>query len=248
MSAGKHVDIVDILEDHAWRLFEDLQSVPITRNEDFRKLKREDVEFEVITKKLQIVNEDPVYEQLNLKSSEPCILFKSAFTNNTDHPQEYSFKTERKTESVCLVCKEQGYSIGRDTELSLKIPSEIFEMKTGFKRELNFNHINENSISELLTWGVDSKIVVPANSRIDASIVIDEVNYRGSYVLSVTTNIIDVFKMLVQTGHVTKDVKAMVTVEPNAVKLVSKGICAFQFASEQKIDLIKVPMPIGAIE
>uniref|UniRef100_A0A914V9C7 Vitellogenin n=1 Tax=Plectus sambesii TaxID=2011161 RepID=A0A914V9C7_9BILA len=226
--------------------------------------------FRKKAKRLRIVNEDPEYNHLQPTGAKPYTLFKSVYTNNTDRPQEYSFKTERTTESLCLVCKEQGYSIGQEAELSLKTPCEILEMKAGFKYEMNFNQINENSISELLTWGVDSNVVVPPHFQTVASIMIEELNYQGSYVLvsriagpvsinirrrkdgnlvqAVTTNIVEVFKELFETGHVTKDVKAMVTVEPNAVKLVSKGTCSFQFAMKQKIDLTEAAMPISAIE
>uniref|UniRef100_A0A914V6Q1 Uncharacterized protein n=1 Tax=Plectus sambesii TaxID=2011161 RepID=A0A914V6Q1_9BILA len=48
MSVGKHVDIAVILEDYAWRFFKDIQSIRKTRNDDFRNLEREDVEFEVV--------------------------------------------------------------------------------------------------------------------------------------------------------------------------------------------------------
>ncbi len=62
---------------------------------------------------------------------------------------------------------------------------------------------------------------------------------------SITTNIVEVFKELFETGHVTKDVKAMATIEQNAVKLVSKGTCSFQFAMKQKIDLTEFAVHIS---
>jgi hypothetical protein len=47
------------------------------------------------------------------------------YTNNTDREQAYSFKTERATESLCCVCREQGYTIGQEAEISLKTPCKM---------------------------------------------------------------------------------------------------------------------------
>ncbi|VDN19820.1 unnamed protein product [Gongylonema pulchrum] len=73
-------------------------------------------------RKLVVVHEEPQYSQLNTRGARPYTLFKSIYTNNTDRPQEYSFKTERSTESLCSVCREQGYMIGGESELTLKTP------------------------------------------------------------------------------------------------------------------------------
>jgi hypothetical protein len=35
--------------------------------------------------------------------------------------------------------------------------------------------------TEILTWGVDSNIMVPAGSQTEAAIVIEEMNYSGGY-------------------------------------------------------------------
>ncbi|VDO45368.1 unnamed protein product [Brugia timori] len=67
-------------------------------------------------------HEEPQYSQLNCQGARPFTLFKSVYTNNTDRSQEYSFKTERTTESLCSVVREQGYMIGGETELTLKTP------------------------------------------------------------------------------------------------------------------------------
>nr|CRZ23582.1 Bm1675 [Brugia malayi] len=73
-------------------------------------------------RKLVVRHEEPQYSQLNCQGARPFTLFKSVYTNNTDRSQEYSFKTERTTESLCSVVREQGYMIGGETELTLKTP------------------------------------------------------------------------------------------------------------------------------
>uniref|UniRef100_A0A914RD08 Uncharacterized protein n=1 Tax=Parascaris equorum TaxID=6256 RepID=A0A914RD08_PAREQ len=63
---------------------------------------------------------------------------------------------------------------------------EIAEMKAGFKHEMQFNNINENTKSEILSWGVDSNVVVPAHYITEASIIIEEMNYQGTYTVTST--------------------------------------------------------------
>ncbi|CAG9531207.1 unnamed protein product [Cercopithifilaria johnstoni] len=211
-------------------------------------------------RKLVIRHEEPQYSQLNCQGARPFTLFKSIYTNNTDRPQEYSFKTERTTESLCSVMREQGYLIGGETELTLKTPCEIAELKAGFKHEMNFNNVNENAKSELLSWSVDSTVVVPAHYKTEASIIIEEMNYSGTYsvvsvlsglvtisirrrkdsalVLPLTMNIVEIFRDYLETRSARKDIKAAAMIDgAKFVRLISKGTCSFQFALKQRIDL-----------
>lgn len=77
--------------------------------------------------------------------------------------------------------------------------AEIAELKTGFKYETHFNKLNENLKSESLSWGVDNNIIVPAGGQIEASVIIEELNYNGSYTVvstfsgSVTVTIVRLF-------------------------------------------------------
>ncbi|KAK6047644.1 hypothetical protein COOONC_14852 [Cooperia oncophora] len=76
-------------------------------------------------KNLMWINEDPQYTEFMPVGAKPYTLFKSIYTNNTNRPQEYSFKTERTTESLCSISREQGYSMGAEAELTLKTPCEF---------------------------------------------------------------------------------------------------------------------------
>ncbi|TMS39095.1 hypothetical protein L596_005672 [Steinernema carpocapsae] len=251
-----HVDVDVLVEEYAWRYFKDIQSLKKTRLDEFKNLERDDVEFIMNRKKLTVVHEEPNYSSLQTVASKPFTLFKSVFTNSTNRSQEYSFKTERTTESVCLIGREQGYCIGAEAELTLKTPCEIAELKAGFKHEMNFNNLSENSKSETLTWGVDSNITVPAHYITEASIIIEEKKYKCNYtaksrlsgivtvsirrrkdsalVLPVTVNIVEVFKE--NMGR--KDVKSVACISASGVvELISKGNCEFQFALKQRVDL-----------
>uniref|UniRef100_A0A915AG52 Vitellogenin n=1 Tax=Parascaris univalens TaxID=6257 RepID=A0A915AG52_PARUN len=262
--AQNHVDVDALLEDYAWKHFRDIQSLRKTRLDDFKNLEREDVEFVLNRKKLVVTHDEPKYSQLNPMGARPYTLFKSIYTNNTDRPQEYSFKTERTTESICSITREQGYMIGTEAELTLKTPCEIAEMKAGFKHEMQFNNINENTKSEILSWGVDSNVVVPAHYITEASIIIEEMNYQGTYtvtstlsgfvtisirrrrdgalVLPLTMNIVEVFREHLESRTARKEVKAAAMVQGNqCVRIISKGRCQFQFALKQRIDLKEEP-------
>ncbi|VDO69526.1 unnamed protein product [Heligmosomoides polygyrus] len=117
-----HVDVDQLLEDYAWSHFKDIQSLRKTRLDDFKSLERDDCEFIINRKNLVCVNEDPQYNEFVPVGAKPYTLFKSIYTNNTNRPQEYSFKTERTTESLCSISREQGYTMGAEAELTLKTP------------------------------------------------------------------------------------------------------------------------------
>lgn len=89
-------------------------------------------------------HDDPQYSHFNPASCRPYTLFKSVYTNNTDRPQEYSFKTERSTESLATVCREQGYMIGTEAELTLKTPCKFVKyiyFNYALRFYLSFLHI-----------------------------------------------------------------------------------------------------------
>ncbi|CAJ0587567.1 unnamed protein product, partial [Mesorhabditis spiculigera] len=258
--AFNHVDVEQIMEDYAWAQYKDIQSLKKTRLDEFRGLDKDDIEFVVNRKALVIVHEDPDYVNFMPSGAKPFTLFKSVFTNNTNRPQEYSFKTERTTESLCAVAREQGYTIGAEAELTLKTPCEIAELKAGFKHEMHFNNLSENAITETLSWAVDSNVSVPPGYQTEASIIIEEMNYRGSYtvvsrlsgtvlisirrrrdnvlIMPIRAPIAEIFSTLIASPLCKKEVKQVVQIEGNkVVRLTSKGNCQFQFATKQRIDL-----------
>lgn len=109
------------------------------RKNEHKGIERDDVQFEINYKQLQTVHDDPDYQNFHPTNCKPFTLFKTVFTNNTGRSQSYSFKTERSTESLCLICKEQGYTIGEEVGLTLKTPCEILECNAGFKHEVSSN-------------------------------------------------------------------------------------------------------------
>ncbi|CBY20017.1 Immunoglobulin E-set [Caenorhabditis elegans] len=155
--------------------------------------------------------------------------------------------------------------IGTEAELTLKTPCEIAELKAGFKHEMHFNNLNENCQTEVLSWSVDSNVSVPPHYMTEASIIIEEMNYRGSYsvvsslsgtvvvsirrrrdnvlIMPIRVTIAEVFRAQLDSPHCKKEVKQVVSIDQHrVVRLVSKGSCQFQFAMKQRIDLKEQPM------
>lgn len=260
----RHVDIDALIEDYAWNYFKDMLSLRKASGLDtFKSLDRADVEFVVNRKKLVIVHNDPDYGGMQLTGTRPNTIFKSVFTNNTTQTQAYSLKTERTSESICGVVREQGWMFGAEAELTLKTPCEIAELKTGFKHEVHFNNLTENTKSETLCWSVDSNIMVPSGVQTEAGIVIEEMNYHGSYtlasfmsgmvtisirrnkdgalVLPVTANIVSILQEFINRND--PRLKGVVKIENNKVKLTSRGNCHFQFAIKQYVELTERQTP-----
>lgn len=96
---------------------------------------------------------------------------------------------------------------------------EIAELKAGFKHEMNFNNIHENTKSEVMSWGVDSNVIVPAHYTTEASIVIEEMNYQGSY--SVTSTL---------SGPVTVSIKRFLLVSLLFIRIFFEFYCLLKIA------------------
>jgi len=123
---------------------------------------------------------------------------------------------------------------------------------------MNFNKATENSVTEILSWGVDSNIEVPARYQTVAELVVEEMSFSGSFTLTshfsgrvtvsiirrrdgqllmpVTSHINDIFRDGLNTKY-GKELKHLVTIDRTEVRLTTRGKCSFQFASKQKVEL-----------
>nr|CAD2167254.1 unnamed protein product [Meloidogyne enterolobii] len=276
-----HVDVDALIEEYVWQRFKDLLTIKGSGLESFKNLELADADFEINRKKLILVHAQPNYNNIQLTGTRPNTIFKSLFTNNTSQTQTYSLKTERTSESICGVAREQGFTFGAEAELSLKIPGEIAELKTGFKHEVHFNKLTENIKSENSYLGCvefgfmsflgisrrnrvpDNNIQVPAGGQTEASIVIEEMSYRGAYsvssslsgvvtvnirrlrdgqlVLPFTANIATILSHYVQRND-PRLKRGVVFMEDKGkvVTLKSKGSCHFQFAMKQYVELTEL--------
>lgn len=141
------------------------------------------------------------------------------------------------------------------------------EANAGFKHEIEFRNANENTVAEVLTWGVDSNIVVPAHYQTTAELVVEEMHYTGRFnvtttisgrctvslirrrdgqlIMPLTLNILEVFRDALQQKS--NAFKSMCTIDGNGktVTLHTLGHCQFQFAMKQHVRLDEEP--IGAL-
>uniref|UniRef100_A0A914C215 Uncharacterized protein n=1 Tax=Acrobeloides nanus TaxID=290746 RepID=A0A914C215_9BILA len=258
----KHVDIDALLEEYAWTFFQDnKKKVDLGNFKTFKK--RNEAEFTINRKNLVVIHEDPVFSNLQaLGAPKPSTIFKSVFTNNTSQQQAYSLKAERTSENTCGISREQGFKIGSEAKLTLKIPGKIAEVTTGLKTEMHFNSLQENKQSEIVTWSMDTNIVVPPGHQTIASVVIDEMNYHGSYtiqtvlkgtvtiiikrrrdgviVLPVTADI----SVIMQEFDKKKDPRlhGVLTFDKKQVVLTSKGTCHFQMSVRQYVNLKEIKL------
>lgn len=187
------------------------------------------------------------------------VLFKTFFSNNTDMDQEYSFKTERTTCSICEVQIEKGVTLGQELSINLKTPCEVFEANAGFKREVSLTKATGETLEEELTWEVDSQIKVPPRTRTTAELVISEDQYCGAFnVLSEMYGQVNVSITNLRDNNsfvksVQGDIDAIVkrecengqkcfTVKRKVVSFETAGKCNFRFAVEQHVVLHQQPL------
>ena len=245
--AAETVDLEDIVKKWAVQMYD------MTKSKEQARIPKDHLVFNFNWKRIKFVHHEPEFHNPS-KPTQPKsqILFRTNFTNTTDQDQEYSFKTERTTCSVCEVNFERTITIGMEMNLSLKTPCEIFEANAGFKRELSVTNAQGQCIEESLSWGVDSQIKVPARTRTSAELVVKEDEYGGPF--TIRTEIAG--KMLVSVtngrdnnsflksieGDISEIIKPETengfkgfTRENKVISFVTKGSCHFRYGIEQNV-------------
>uniref|UniRef100_A0A1I7WMG1 Palmitoyltransferase n=1 Tax=Heterorhabditis bacteriophora TaxID=37862 RepID=A0A1I7WMG1_HETBA len=162
------------------------------------------------------------------------------------------FKSLEKDDCEFVINRKNLVCINEEPQYSEFIP-------VGAKPYTLFKSIYTNNTN---------RCAVPPHYCTEASIVIEEMNYRGSYsvttklsgtvvvsvrrrkdgalVLPIRVNIVEVFRSHLDSPHCKKEVKQVATVEQNkVVRLLSKGTCHFQFAMKQRIDLKENALSTG---
>ncbi|KAI1709010.1 CBR-LIN-24 protein [Ditylenchus destructor] len=255
----RHVDVNELLEDYAWNMFDLARQKKNSNLKKFKDMKKDKAIFNINRKHLNLVHDDPIYRNVRQTEYHRGTSVKlGGLTNNTSNAQQFSVGAERASKSVFEISRLQGYTFGAEAELSLKIPREIAEFKTGFKYETHFNSLADNVQSETLIWGKNLAIkgIVPAKEKIKASFGSEVVSYSGHYTLvstlsgEVTVNISTRFGVFIHRitfnvatafqHYLAKSkprLKRVVTIDHGKVKLTSKGTCHFEFTLNQYVEL-----------
>ncbi|KAL3867645.1 hypothetical protein ACJMK2_040519 [Sinanodonta woodiana] len=121
------------------------------------------------------------YDQIKKSSPKTHVLFTAFFTNDTDQPQVYTLKTERRTKSTCNIIIEKGYIIGASLEIKLLPPNPVIEANAGFKGEMSVTKADNETFEEELVWSVDNQITVPPKFKTKADLVIKEDEYTSQF-------------------------------------------------------------------
>lgn len=249
MAFKESPDVESLIKKWAYQMFD------ATKTKAQNNLTREQLNVDINWKKVKFTHGEPDFLDV-LKPQDPQsqVLFKTCFRNNTDSVQEYSFKTERTTQSAAEITVERGLTIGEELNLSIKTPCEVLEFGGGFHRELSVTNITGQSFEEELVWGVDSQIKVQPRHKTTAELVVNEDQYESkfkvkssfsgkvhvtilnlkdnnSFVKSIDGNIVDIIKREIENGL------PGFTIEDDQVTFVSKGKCNFRYAIEQHIQL-----------
>ena len=131
-----------------------------------------------------IEHETPKYDD-DRKTGTPHshVLVTTVFANSTDKDQVYSFKTERKTKSTCMISITRSFRIESHLDVKLTPPNPIIQANAGFKGELSLNKVEGETFEEELTWSVDSQVTVSPNQKTTAELVIKEEEYSGHFTI-----------------------------------------------------------------
>ena len=180
------------------------------------------------------------------------VLFRTVYINNTNHDQEFSFKTERVTRSYCDVRFEEAFTIGHKMNVKLATPCEVREANAGFLPELYLTDSRGQTFEKELIWSVDSFIKVPPNIKTTAQLVVYErklsrkftvktvfsgkvhatiTNMRSnnSFVKAIEGDVVDIMRNAWKMKNS--------NVESEKVSVITKGECNFTYAFEQHVTI-----------
>ncbi|VDO97121.1 unnamed protein product [Soboliphyme baturini] len=243
------------------------QIFDITKTKEQARIPKDFLEFTINWKQAKFHYGSPTYSGIpSFKKRhdprcqvQPQLLFRTYFVNKTNQEQEYSFKAERVTRSACTVIIEQGLTRGAEFGLKLATPCEVLEANAGFKREITLANIDEDTVEEEMTWGVDSALRVPPMTETTAELIMTEAHcssnftmetrMHGRVIVSVTNlrdnnslvtviegNLADIMQKEICSGL------RGFRIDKNVVIAEYKGQCYFRFGLEQRINITSKPL------
>lgn len=188
------------------------------------------------------------FDQIQATKPKTHVLLTAHFTNETDQIQVYTLRTERRTNSVCTLSIEKGYTYGASVDIKLVPPNPIIEANAGFHGEMNMTKGTEETFEEELTWSVDNQISVPSQFATKAELVIKEDSYTSNFKTETR------FNGLIHITLYNKKDKTPITtltstaeqllgkdkrfrVDKKGVYLITQGNCKCRFGVEQNVRL-----------
>ncbi|KAK3581929.1 hypothetical protein CHS0354_037603 [Potamilus streckersoni] len=165
------------------------------------------------------------YNQIRKSTHKTHVLFTACFTNDTDQPQVYTLKTERRTKSSCNIRIEK-------------------EASTGFKGSMSVIKADNETFEQELVWSVNNQITVPPKFKTRADLVIKEEEYTSQFQMQTkfegTIHVTlrskkDNCPITTLTGDVRHIFRADngFQVDKTGIYFVSQGRCTYRFGIEQ---------------
>ncbi|CDW56921.1 LIN 24 Like family member [Trichuris trichiura] len=241
-----------------------------TKTKEQSRLSQDCLQFNINWSHVRFQFGTPIYEgiprfgggsldRLTSGKVQPRLLYKAVFANRTDHKQEYTFKAERISASICSVTTENGFSRGANFAIKLKTPDDILAANAGFRRDILVCNFDEDTVEEELRWGVDSVVMVPPMTETTAELVMTEaqctanfsmhIRFNGRVIVTVTdaksnnalVTIIEGNMADIMQNEIAKGCKAFKLDKRTVVGEV-RGSCKFRFGLEQKVTLTQKPL------
>lgn len=227
------------------------------------KIEFEDLEIIADWKKVDLSQDDAKFDTMIYGNKAPVAqtLFTTHFTNKTEHIQEYSFKTERKTRQTCCFSFMKGFSREKEGGVNIKLPQEIVEIGGGVRNSQQIECGKDQTNEEEVSWSCDSLIKVLPKCKTSASLVITEVKLEktfsilcylkgrinvtlnnrrenNTFVKSFTADIAEVLGMSLERQWLPPNSCRFEIIDANGAKLVKiemKGKCKFRLGVEQHV-------------
>ena len=187
-------------------------------------------------------------------------LFETEFNNDTSVAQEYTMKIAKTTRSSLTTKIENGVTKGIDLTASLSV-CDILEVGTGFSREVALTKMEGETLEKEVTWGAESKVVVPARKKASATMhVIEKQRYSefavltsmSGYVTVKYTSLKDDSLVFGHSGQIVSIVRHFVKqmksegkkfvgirfLDDSKVEFQTRGNCAFRYDIRQVVTVV----------
>ncbi|KAH3809734.1 uncharacterized protein LOC127835290 [Dreissena polymorpha] len=113
------------------------------------------------------------------------VLFFSTFDNMSEGPQKYTFATERSTTATTSVEMQDNYTIGKTANLEIDLKG--VKVGVGVNDSLSVTDTKCEEFSEILTWNINTEIIVPPWTSARATLyIVEEQSFKE---FEVTTRI-----------------------------------------------------------
>src|SRR6218665_326336 len=259
MTTGKKVDLENLIDRWARDYFD--RNVP---SKEKKLMKQGLVALEIDWKRVKFVHDEAEYSPAPPAPGKGTptnnVLFNTSFTNHTEYPQKYTFRTQRTTRSSCTIAVEQGYVTGVEMNVKLSTPCEILELNAGFKRETALTNAEGQTVEEELTWGVDCEVEVKAHHAGEAKLIILEEEYKGgfevkthisgiarviftnlknnnSFMKAIERPVVDIVKEAIADQWIQPSEAFSIDGNTNTILSRTKGKCHFRFGVKQVVEV-----------